>query len=114
MRRWQHQDAATPWGQLSLAEQLGHVGSEVGRAVRWAGQDAARSQAACFRALDLIDLTLDDERHRCQPARLRELARAREVMVDFLAGSNEHRSTAESLERYFTQFAVAARLARPS
>jgi len=29
--------------------------------------------------------------------------------VDFIAGDNEYRSTAESLDRYFLPFAVAAR-----
>jgi hypothetical protein len=30
-------------------------------------------------------------------------------VVDFLAGDNVYRSTAESLEKYFTYFAMAAR-----
>jgi len=59
-----------------------------------------------------MDLTLDDPRHRRSLPRLRELARAREVLADFLAGSNEYRSTAESLQRYFDAFASAAALAR--
>ena len=42
-------------------------------------------------------------------ARLREIARAREVVADFFAGSNEYRSTAESLQKYFDAFAIAAR-----
>ena len=91
MTDWQHRNAAERWGTLSLAEQLGNVGSEVGRAIRWASRDAERARAALYRALDLMDLTLNDDRHRRMPARLRELARAREVMVDFLAGTNEYR-----------------------
>jgi hypothetical protein len=106
---WQHRDVAGRWRELSLAEQLGNIGSEVGRAIRWASKDPQRAQAALYRALDLFDLTLDDDRHRRQPARLRELARAREVVVDFLAGDNVYRSTGESLEKYFAHFAVAAR-----
>lgn len=97
---------------MSLYEQLGNVGSEVGRALRWKTRNPQISQRAFERALELMDFTLDDPRHRCSPACLRELARAREVMVDFLAGSNEYQSTADSLQRYFDAFAVAANLAR--
>jgi hypothetical protein len=48
-------------------------------------------------ALESIDLTLDDPRHRQSVARLREIARTREVLVDFLAGPNEYQSSAPSL-----------------
>ncbi len=108
-----HKDsAAGGWWELSLYEQLGNVGSEVGRALRWKTRNPQIAQGAFERALDLMDLTLDDPRHRQSVSRLRELARAREVLVDFLAGSNEYQSTDDSLQRYFDAFAVAAALAR--
>src|SRR5437667_10129775 len=105
-----HRDlAAARWFALSLAEQLGNVGSEVGRAIRWTTKNPALARSALYRALDLIDLTLDDPRHRQSVARLREIARAREVVIDFVDGSNEYGSTAASLTKYFDQFALAAR-----
>ena len=108
-----HKDsAAGRWRKLSLYEQLGNVGSEVDRALHWRTRNPQIAQGAFERALDLMDLTLDDPRHRRSVVRLRELARTREVMVDFLAGSNEYKSTAGSLQRYFDAFAVAAALAR--
>ncbi len=67
--------------------------------------DLARS--ALFRALDLFDLTLDDPRHRQSPSRLREIARAREVVVDLFDGSNQYGSSHASLERYFDAFATS-------
>ena len=88
---------------------MGHVGSEVSRAIRWRGRNAAQSEAALFRALDLIDLTLDDARHRALPPRLKELARMREVVVDFLDGPNAFQTTPASLQKYFDQFAMAAK-----
>jgi hypothetical protein len=97
------------WHEMSLFEQLGHVGSEVSRAARWQDRNPALAQSAFHRALELIDFTLDDPRHRASPARLRELARMREVLVDFFAGENEYLSTAASLQRYFDAFALAAR-----
>jgi hypothetical protein len=106
--------ASGRWWTLSLAEQLGNVGSEVGRAIRWQGRNPDLSRNALHRALELFDLTLDDRRHRASFTRLREIARAREVVADYLAGPNTYRSTAESLRKYFDAYAVAARRARES
>ena len=97
------------WWQLSLVEQLGHVGSEISRALAWRSRNADVSQRAVFRALELLDLTLDDPRLRASPARLREVARAREVVVDYFAGANTYSSTGASLKGYFDRFAMAAR-----
>jgi hypothetical protein len=60
------------------------------------------------RALELIDLTLDDPHHRSSVARLREICRAREVLLDFLVGPNQYGSTDVTLLRYFDAFAAAA------
>jgi hypothetical protein len=106
----QHRDlAAGRWWTLSLAEQLGNVGSEVSRAARWTTRNPELAQGALYRALELLDLTLDDPRHRRSPARLREIARAREVVADFFAGPNQYQSTAASVQKYFDAYALAAR-----
>ena len=105
----QHRDlAAGRWFQLSLAEQLGNVGSEVSRALKWRERDPGIARRAFERALELMDLTLTDPRHLRSVARLREIARTREVLADFFAGSNEYRSDGPSLQRYFDAYAVAA------
>lgn len=99
---------AERWHTFSIARQLGNVGSEVGRALAWRTRDAKIAEGALHRALELIDLTLDDPRHRTSVARLREICRAREVLLDFLVGTNQYRSTEAALRRYFDAFAVAA------
>lgn len=110
MNTLQHRDmAAGRWHELTLAEQLGNVGSEVSRAIRWKPRNERLAEGALVRALELLDLTLSDPRLRGSVARLREIARAREVVVDFLAGSNEYGTTAVSLQRYFDAYAIAAR-----
>jgi hypothetical protein len=110
MNEVQHRDlAAGRWQTLSLAEQLGNIGSEISRAIRWSGRNDQLARGAFERALELFDLTLDDPRHRQSPPRLRELARAREVVVDFFGGSNRYGSTAASLQKYFDAYALAAR-----
>jgi hypothetical protein len=107
----QHRDlAAGRWRELTLAEQMGNVGSEISRACRWAARNPDMARAALYRALELLDLTRDDPRQRQSRARLREISRAREVVVDFFAGENQYGSTAESLQKYFDAYALAARM----
>jgi hypothetical protein len=109
----QHRDlAADRWHAMSVFEQLGNIGSEVHRALNWSSRNPALAEAALFRALELFDLTLDDPRHRQSVARLREIARAREVVADALAGSNVYGSTPASLMKYFDAYALAARKQR--
>ena len=100
--------AAGRWLTRTLNEQLGNIGSDVGRAIRAKAQrDNVRLQGALDRALELFDLPLTDERWR--GPRRREISRAREVVCDFLVGDNAYASTGESLDAYFFAFAVAAR-----
>ena len=101
--------AAGRWVRLSLAEQLGNVGSEVGRMLRWRGRDERLAAGAFDRALELLDLTLADARWR---SRRREIARARELLCDAALGGAEYGTTLEDMDRYFLAFAVAARIAR--
>ena len=73
--------ASGRWWTLTLAEQLANAGADVGRAIRAKEEgDQCRFDAACDRALELLDLTLADPRWR--GPRLREIARTREVMFE--------------------------------
>jgi hypothetical protein len=94
------------WFQLTLAEQLANVGSEVGRIRRAKDRDVALAERAFERALELLDLTLADTRWR---GRRREIGRARELLCDAVAGGAAYGSTLEDLDRYFLAFAMAAR-----
>ena len=105
----QHQElAAGRWSTLSLAEQLGNVGSEVSRARAVQG-NAQRFSSAIARALELLDLTIADPRWR---TRLKEILRAREAIGDASLGGKEYGITVEDLDRYFYYFALAARAHR--
>lgn len=95
------------WQQLTLAEQLGNVGSEISRALRGRERADARSwQLAMDRLLELLDLTIADRRW-CQG--LGELTRTREVVCDFFFGDNVFGSTPQNLQSYFDHYALAAR-----
>lgn len=98
--------AAGRWFELSLAEQLGNIGSEVSRAQKWQGKDEKLFQNAVDRALDLFDLTLSDLRWK---GRRWEIARAREVFCDAIYGGKLYKSSLQDLSRYFDKFAFAAR-----
>jgi hypothetical protein len=108
---FQHKElAAGRWFEMSLAEQLGNVGSEVSRALtRQQRGDVEHCTRAVERALELLDLTLADTKHR---GRLREIARIREVLADYFYGNNHFGSSPDLWRRYFDAFAVAARADR--
>ena len=110
MSRLHHDLAGGRWNDLTLLEQLGNIGSEVERTLRWREKgNLEYSMRALDRTLELFDLTLACPRNK---GRLREVARAREVFLDFIVGENEFVSSGESLRRYFLPFAYAARLGR--
>lgn len=93
------------WFHLSLAEQLGNIGSEVGRARVWQGRDEQSFWGAVTRGLELLDLTREDVRWG---SRRTELDRARETFADAVLGGKEYQSTLADLEKYFMQFALYA------
>ena len=100
--------AAGRWQTFSLVEQLANVGSEVERALNWLNKNNPEySRLAFLRALELLDLTIADPRHR---RRLKELTRLREALLDFFLGDNEYRSTEKSWRKYFYGFAYASAL----
>lgn len=95
------------WQTLTLAEQLGNVGSEVHRVVlAQAAGNEGRFERAFARALELLDLTIADPRWS---RGRRELTRAREVLCDTFVGDQEYHTSPAALDAYFLQFATAAR-----
>jgi len=98
------------WGALSLAEQLGNVGSEVDRAIAaWEAHRTDRFDRALARALELFDLTVGDGRWR--GLRLREILRSREEFCRLFFDPDVPAGAAGTLSAYFLQFAVLARRA---
>lgn len=102
-----HPGLAERWKAFSLMEQLGNVGSEVGRTIRArATGNVSRFDQALARALELFDLTISDARWR--GPRRREICRAREEFCRLFFDEAVDPSSAAGLERYFLHFAVAA------
>src|SRR5688572_18130663 len=102
-----HQGLSERWTAFSLMEQLGNVGSEVGRTIRaHTAGNVARFDQALARALELFDLTASDPRWR--GARRREICRAREEFCRLFFDESVNSGSAAGLERYFLNFALAA------
>ncbi len=105
--------AAGRWQTLTFAQQMGNVGSDVERAIKWfRKKDDLSFQIAFEMALELFDLTLADPRWK---DRRKEISRSREVFYTLLtepesAGNLE--KELDSLDEYFLQFGIQARLER--
>ncbi len=98
--------AAGRWNRLSLAEQMANVGSEVERAIGWKEKgNRDYSRMAFDRALELLDLSLASSRSWSV---LKEVARVRELLIDWFLGNNIHKSTDELWRKYFFAFTLAA------
>ena len=100
--------SAGGWKKLSLVEQMGNIGSEVGRSINWFKKgDNERFNIAFEKALELFDLTLDDDRWQ---GRRKEITRSREIFCSLLYKAvltDELLKELDSFDKYFLWFAVA-------
>lgn len=105
---YQHKNlAAGRWQQLSFIEQMANIGSEVERAINWKAKgNIPYFQQSFDRTLELLDLTLSELQSY---PRLKEVARVRESLVDFLIGENQYASSDTLWKKYFLYFTYAAR-----
>lgn len=93
------------WAEMSLAEQMLNIGSEISRANRWkfkANEDQCRK--AVYRALELISLTIDAQKGKHNPG---EFTRLYEVVCDYYLGPNEFHTDGIGLQKYFDVFAYS-------
>lgn len=93
------------WSELTLAEQLGNIGSEYERAVSWKQRgEESKFQNAFERFLELLDLTVADP--HVTISQKKELLRVREIACHELTEGNV---IDDFLRKYFYQFALLAR-----
>lgn len=94
--------AAGRWAQMSLAEQMLNIGSEISRANRWKSKrNREQCERAVFRALELIDLTI---KAQAKFHALKEFTRMREAICDYYLGDNQYHSDGATLQRDFDMF----------
>ena len=97
------------WAKMTINEQMGNIGSEVGRAIiaRRNG-NKAREDRAIDRAIDLFSATAEVLAGSSYSYRLKEVLRARDEFLRlFFDGTFER--DADKIERYFMNYAFAAR-----
>ena len=100
------------WAKLDIFNQMGNIYSEVGRSFKTSGQaDKATHDAAVARAIDLFDATIQSQIAAKSP-KAREVLRAKEEFLATIMDSTASQESIDSLDRYFMQFAIAARLNR--
>lgn len=103
----QHQRlAGGDWAKLPFCLQMGNVGSEVSRSLKWFGKNEKRFNSAFDRALELFDLTIEGALG--YDGRLKEVCRAREEFCDYFLG-NSWGTDPEKMMRYYDQFAILGR-----
>ncbi len=101
----QHQNLASGrWFELSLAEQLGNIGSEYDRTLKWHEKKDGRFEAAFSRFLELLDLTISNPRLTV-PQR-RELIRVRESVCEEMTSDSKKN---DYFQKYFFYFALNVR-----
>ena len=100
------------WARFSIFDQMGNIYSEVGRSFNAQQQgNNVDQQAATIRAIELLDATVDGLVAN-KSAKAKEVLRAKEEYLSVLNDSNSSPESVKSLDRYFMQFAIAARLNR--
>ena len=92
------------WPSYSIAYQMGNIGSEVSRALKWIKKNPARANKAIDRALELFDLTISANKNN--PPRLREVLIAREEFCDYFFGENSWQTDPNRMQKYYDGFAM--------
>jgi hypothetical protein len=100
------------WAKMTIFEQMGNIYSEVGRSFNALGRgDLENQNNALYRAIDLFDATAE-VLISSKPSRVREVLRAKDQYLEVFFGGADANSVKNiaSLDRYFMQYALAARI----
>ena len=102
-----HKGLEKRWAELPFEAQMGNIGSEVSRALKWQQRGKQRyMDGAIDRALELMDLSIGATREH---GKLKELCRAREEFTDYFFGGNSFKTEPKRMLAYYDQFALLAR-----
>lgn len=109
---YQHKSLANgEWREMGFRLQMGNLGSEVSRSLKWHGKNKKRFQVSFERALELFDMTIEvarDDENGSRSGKLREVCRAREEFCDYFMG-NAWGTDAKKMMRYYDEFAMLGR-----
>ena len=99
------EDLHKEWKNYSIAYQMGNIGSEVSRSLKWTEKgNSKRANSAIDRALELFDFTI--EANVKNHARLTEILKAREEFCDYFFGGNSWHTNPKKMQKYYDGFAM--------
>ncbi len=103
------EDTHRDWPTRSITYQMGNIGSEVSRSLKWVAKgNRVRVDKAIERALELFDFTI--EANVGNHARLTEILKAREEFCDYFFGGNSFHTDPVKMQRYYDGFVMMERL----
>lgn len=108
---YQHKElAAGKWKNFLFLDQMGNIGSEISRSIYWNKKgERVLSLQSFERGLELLDLTIEDQKNR---TKIKELCLLREMLADHFYFNNDYDSTDRQWDEYFYAFAYACAVAR--
>ena len=93
------------WKNFPLTYQMGNIGSEVSRSLKWAEKgNISRAEKAIDRALELFDFTI--EANTKDHSRLAEILMARDEFCDYFFGGNSYHTNPAKMQKYYDEFVI--------
>ena len=103
---FEHSEMASGrWAEMPFHLQMGNIGSEVSRTLRWLAKSPKRAEKPFDRALELFDLSILSAQKEKSDTKLAELCRAREEFCDYYFG-NSFGTDPRAMQKYYDQFAM--------
>ena len=96
------------WKNYPITYQMGNIGSEVSRSLKWIGKNQSRADKAIDRALELFDFTI--EANIGNHARLTEIIKARDEFCDYFFDNNSYHTDPIKMQKYYDGFVMMERL----
>ena len=105
------EEAREDWKTHSITYQMGNIGSEVSRSLKWTEKgNEERATKAIDRALELFDFTI--EANKDNHARLSEILIARDEFCDYFFGGNSWHTDPQKMQKYYDGFVMIEQLSR--
>lgn len=103
------EDARKDWQTRSITYQMGNIGSEVSRSLKWTTKgNEARANKAIDRALELFDFTI--EANVKNSARLTEILKARDEFCNYFFDNNSYHTDPTKMQKYYDGFVMIDQL----
>ena len=90
------------WDEFSLSQQMGNIGAEVSRVIRF--KNTPRAKSSFDKALELIDLTVQSLVVKKRFPAVSEMLAHRELLCNYFYKDDTSVTTPDRLEKYYISF----------